>query len=228
MVAVGAGKDTQDINPVSFAGNVASVGSTVADFAGDSGMTDALGGVGGIFGAINGFMGMADETKSTPDRVVEGMDGTANVLATGGLLAGGEALGVLGAQSAGGALLGGEAMGAWLLGEGTGAAVLGSSATAAGGVLAAGVGGYKVGQGINALAGTDAAAAASLGGQEGQTCNDYWMETATDMLYNDEGETNFARQAAGMATGTVMGTFGTMADAGGALWEMGSGLFGGD
>ena len=215
--------NSEGVNPFSLGGGIAKTIGGVLGLPGVSEADDFLpssfGIVGNLMGMVTSGADMMNSEKSTADRVVAGADVAANGAGIGATLGGASLTSTVAAGAEGGlvAAEAGAAGATTLLGAEAGAALTAGgalSAAAAGGVFAAGVGGYKVGGLINEAAGSSYAREASLGASEGQTCADYWLDTAAEM---NDGSTLGA--IAGGATALTMGTFGTIADAGGAAWE---------
>lgn len=226
-------------NPFGFMGGVAGAASGVYSLMGDSGMANVLGGMNNVFGIVTGAQDAMDEKKSAADRVVGGLDATANGLSLGGLLGG---FSLSGAGVGGAATMGGSTLGAI---GGAGAATIAGSA---GAVLGAGVAGYKVGSVINDVATSDWARSSAYGKDQytgrDRTPTDALIDTMVDlnlgadrMGRNANRSMDAAGQRAGNwinnATGTqFMGNAvsGAMDYAGGAaeaVMDYGGGLVGG-
>jgi hypothetical protein len=185
-----------EANPFGFLGGVASGLSAASSIgaAADDMLPTVFGGMGNALGMVTGTMDALDDKKSGADRVVGGLDATANGLGLWGTL-GGFSLGTSGSLSAGAALTAGGA----------------ASAGAAGAVLGSGVAGYKVGQTLNEVAASDHA----RNGWNGTfgTDSSGRGRTATDALIDNMVSLNLGADALGASAQRSMASGGQSANA---------------
>ena len=179
------------------AGGMSNALSAIHGIGGDDAMSSVYGGMGSGFGTICGVMDAMDESKSTSDRVVGGIDAGANALNLGAQIGGVGSIFEAGTGVAGASTLASSSAGTALTAGGA------TSLAAGGAVLGAGVAGYKVGQGINAAANSEYAQQdpGSVGGTH-QTYSDWWLDQGVEM-----------GGATGMAVGVTGATLGSFADA---------------
>jgi hypothetical protein len=184
-----------DVNPFGFAGGVSSGLGAITSIgaASDDLLPSVFGGMGNVFGMVTGTMDAMDDKKSGADRVVGGLDATANGLGLWGTI-GGFSLGTSGSMGAGAALTAGGA----------------ASAGAAGAVLASGVAGYKVGQTLNDIAASDHARSGWNGtfGADGSGRG----RTATDALIDNMVSLNLGADELGASAQRSMASGGRSAN----------------